>query len=118
MKNRIIKGYLELQVCYKDFLKTAPAVTNGNLKMDWQIDTDGDVLSPEVVTSPFQSESFHKCMADKIKTWKFPEPVVKKYVIHTFGFEKKDFVFAPYICTKTKTFEKNISLITFPGILI
>ena len=90
VKNRIIKGYLELQVCYKDFLQTSPAVTDGDLKMDWQIDTDGDVISPEVVVSPFRSDSFHKCMAEKIKTWKFPDPAVKKYVTHTFRFEKKD----------------------------
>ena len=47
VKNRIIKGYGDLQVCYRSFLKTNPKTTDGELKMDWQIDADGDVFSPE-----------------------------------------------------------------------
>jgi len=90
VKNTIIKGYRDLQICYNDFLKTNPKTTDGDLKMDWQIDTDGDVISPEVVTSPFQSDTFHNCMAKQISAWRFPEPMVKKYVTHTFKFEKKD----------------------------
>ena len=90
VKNRIIKGSKDLQVCYKDFLKTNPAITDGQIKMDWQIDTDGDVISPEVVLSPFQSESFHNCMSEKIQNWEFPEPPVKKYVSHTFKFTKTE----------------------------
>ena len=90
LKNRIVKGYGELQICYKEFLKTNPNVTDGELKMDWQIDSDGEVISPEVVMSPFKSDTFHKCMAGKIALWKFPEPPIKKYVTHTFKFEKKD----------------------------
>ena len=90
VKNRIIKGYGDVQICYKEFLKNKPKVSGGDLKMDWQIDSDGDVISPEVVVSPFRSDSFHKCMATKIAGWKFPEPGMKKYVTHTFKFEKKD----------------------------
>ena len=89
VKNRIIKGYTDIQACYKDFLKTNPEVTDGDVKMDWQIDTDGDVLSPEIITSPIQSDALHSCMKEKISEWKFPEPVMKKYVTHTFKFEKK-----------------------------
>ena len=90
VKNRIIKGYADLQICYKDHLKADPKVTDGDLKMDWQIDTDGEVISPEVIFSPFQNEKLHQCMKDQIKKWKFPEPPVKKYVTHTFKFEKKN----------------------------
>ncbi|MDH5655094.1 MAG: AgmX/PglI C-terminal domain-containing protein [Spirochaetia bacterium] len=90
VKNRIIKGYGELQICYKEFLKTNPKITDGDIKMDWQIDTDGDVISPEVITSPFSSESFHKCMAGKIESWKFPEPPIQKYISHTFKFAKSE----------------------------
>ena len=90
VKNTIIKGYKDLQGCYKDFLATNPEVTDGDIKMDWQIETDGDVDSPAVVTSPFREEKFHKCMADKITAWRFPEPPVKKYVSHTFKFSRQD----------------------------
>lgn len=89
VKNRIIKGYKELQGCYKTFLKTNPKITDGEIKIDWQIKTDGEVLNPAVVLSPFAEEIFHKCMLDKITSWEFPPPLIQKYVVHTFKFQKK-----------------------------
>ncbi|MEM7183171.1 MAG: AgmX/PglI C-terminal domain-containing protein [Spirochaetota bacterium] len=89
VKNRIIKGYTELQECYKAFLLETPKVTDGSLKIDWQISTDGKVITPGIVLSPFKSETFHNCMLKKIKDWEFPPPIVRKYVVHTFKFTKK-----------------------------
>lgn len=89
VKNRIIKGYPDIQKCYQEYLTADPPLTDGHVKMDWQIDTDGDVIRPEVVLSPFQDKTLHKCLAARIQTWNFPPPPVRKYVSHTFKFEKK-----------------------------
>ncbi|MCP5500605.1 MAG: AgmX/PglI C-terminal domain-containing protein [Leptospiraceae bacterium] len=88
VKNRIIKGYDELQDCYKEYLKQNPKITDGEVKMDWQIDTDGKVIKPAVILSPLE-KSFHSCLGQKISGWTFPPPLVQKYVVHTFKFSKK-----------------------------
>lgn len=87
VKNRIMKGYGDLQRCYKEYVATSPAVTDGDVKMDWQIDDDGKPSRPEVVVSPFP-DSLHRCMADRIAEWEFPPPPTRKYVVHTFKFSK------------------------------
>ena len=88
VKNRIIKGYGELQVCYNEYLGNKPTITDGEIKMDWQIDTSGETISPEVITSPFSDEDFHGCLIRQIDSWDFPAPLVQKYVTHAFRFEK------------------------------
>ncbi len=90
VKNRIIKGYGDLQECYKDYLTGNPKTTDGNVTMDWQVDKGGDVISPEIVVSSYSSDLFHNCMKDRIASWKFPPPYLQKYIVHTFKFERKD----------------------------
>lgn len=86
VKNRILKGSGELKKCFQAHTAANPEVRQGNMVIDWQVDTDGDVISPEIVTSPFKSEVFHRCMVERIASWKFPPPTVRKYVSHTFKF--------------------------------
>lgn len=62
VKNRIIKGYPEIQACYQNYLKADPPVTDGDLKLDWQIDTDGEVIEPGIVLSAFQDPALHACL--------------------------------------------------------
>jgi hypothetical protein len=48
VKNRIQKGYGEMHTCYLDYLKTNPQLKDGSVTLDWQIDTNGDALSPKL----------------------------------------------------------------------
>lgn len=89
VKNRIIKGYNDLQECYKEFLTTNPKITDGEIKIDWQIKSNGEVITPGIVLSPFEGDILHKCMLSKISLWEFPPPMIQKYVVHTFKFNKK-----------------------------
>lgn len=89
VKNRILKGYPELQACYKAFLETKPAQKSGKVRIDWQITTSGRVISPEVVTTELGNKPFETCVTRKITDWHFPEPPVQKYVEHTFRFDEK-----------------------------
>lgn len=92
VKNTILKGYRELQSCYKDYLKSSPKITDGEIKIDWQVKENGSVENTQIIISQFADEAFKKCMTDNISKWEFPEPPIKKYVVHTFKFsdEKKD----------------------------
>ncbi|MCS6971552.1 MAG: AgmX/PglI C-terminal domain-containing protein [Turneriella sp.] len=90
VKNRILKGYPELQACYSEFLATKPTNPKGKIRVDWQITTSGKVERPEVIASDFHNQVLEKCILDKIAGWTFPEPIMKKYVEHTFVFGDKD----------------------------
>ncbi len=89
VKNRIVKGSAELKACYKAYLTQNPKKRDGKIKLDWQIDTDGDVIKPEVVFSQFSSDTLGECIIEKINNWEFPNPLVDKYVSHLFQFNDK-----------------------------
>jgi TonB family protein len=91
VKNRVLKGYGEMNKCYKEYLAKNPKIKDGNIVVDWQIDTNGKTVSPEIVTSDFRNPEFEHAVINAVTGWKFPEPVLKKYVTHTFKFkmEKK-----------------------------
>lgn len=89
VKNRILKGYAELHSCYLEYLKTNPKQAEGGVTFDWQIDTNGDTLKPEVVRSELRDVAFENCLTAKIARWQFaPTPVIK-YVEHRFNFKKQ-----------------------------
>ncbi|AFM12206.1 AgmX/PglI C-terminal domain-containing protein [Turneriella parva] len=89
VKNRVLKGYPEVQACYKTYLAANPAKQTGKLRVDWQISTSGRTIAPEIVLSDFAAQQFESCVVTKIAEWRFPEPPVTKYVEHTFRFEDK-----------------------------
>lgn len=89
VKNRVLKGYGELNACYRAYLETKPAKKSGKLRIDWQITTSGRSVSPEVILSDFGNSAFEKCITDKIANWSFPEPSAQKYIEHTFRFDEK-----------------------------
>jgi len=89
VKNRILKGYGDLNACYRTYLASSPARKSGVLRIDWQIATSGRSVSPEVVVSDFANPPFEKCVTEKIGSWHFPEPGTQKYVEHTFRFDEK-----------------------------
>lgn len=84
VKNRILKRYPEIQSCYKAY---TGARKSGDLRIDWQIDTSGRALNPEVVLSQFGDKAFEQCVTGAISKWRFPEPMTTKYVEHTFHFK-------------------------------
>lgn len=89
VKNRIMKGNSEMHVCYLDYLKTSPQLKDGSVTLDWQIDTNGDALKPEVVRSDLNNSAFENCLAAKIARWQFPPTPVVKYVEHRFNFKNR-----------------------------
>ena len=89
VKNRILKGYSSLKKCYQSYTNNNPKIRQGKIKIDWQIRLNGSVENPEIISSNFHSKEFENCLLSKIIKWKFPEPIIKKYVSHLFRFNDK-----------------------------
>ena len=89
MKNTITKHAAEIQKCYNAFLERKPAKTDGLVIVDWQVDTDGKLVKPEVVSSELNDKDFETCVTSKISQWDFPLPPMEKYVSHRFTFKKQ-----------------------------
>ena len=91
VKNTIMKNRGDIIKCYNTFIETKPQITDGRLKVDFEIDDNGEVIHAEKVTGPFVDETFLSCVTGNIKKWKFPEPNIPTpvYVEHTFHFSQR-----------------------------
>jgi hypothetical protein len=60
--------------------------------MDWHIDPDGRVISPEIVFARVGDDAFKQCLKGVVARWQFPEPPAhrKKYIEHTFTFSDEE----------------------------
>jgi len=92
VKNTVMKKRAAIIGCYDTFLDTKPKRTNGVIKVDFEIDGDGDIIGSDIVTSPFQNKKLHTCITGAIKEWQFPEPNIQApvYVEHSFTFKKRE----------------------------
>lgn len=89
VRNTILKRRRDIKDCYEAYLASKPKIETGDLKVDWKIDKQGNVIQPEEVMSTFFSEDFSRCVTDRISEWNFPPPITEKYVFHTFSFKKR-----------------------------
>jgi hypothetical protein len=91
VKNTILKGAADkIQNCYKDWIKKNPQFTFGKVVLDWQIELDGRVKKPEIISSDIVE--INTCVIDAIAVLKFPPPPSENpwYVVHKFFFKKED----------------------------
>lgn len=89
----IKKHSRKIQDCYNEFLDSKPKITEGKIHFDWQIQPEGNVETPEVITSDFQSKEFENCIQAEISSWKFPPPPTSNrntYAEFTFAFRKQE----------------------------
>jgi len=88
--NTILKRAVDIQKAYNVYLARHPKISDGNIKLDWQIGQDGRTISPEVVTSDFHDKKFEADIIQSIANWKFPPPPfgMNKYVVHSFKLSK------------------------------
>jgi hypothetical protein len=92
VKNTIIKNADSIQSCYKELLATSPKIKNGKVVVDWQIGTEGQVISPSVITSEFQDKTMNDCLVKKIGAIEFPPPPdgKRQYISHKFFFKTEE----------------------------
>ena len=95
VKNTIMKNRGDVIKCYNAFVDEKPAdpkqtkITDGPMKIDFEIDDDGDVIKAGKIGG-IGDEKMSTCVIAVIKRWKFPEPNISApvYVDHTFNFKK------------------------------
>ena len=95
VKNTIMKNRSGIIKCYNAFVDEKPVkdtpkkVTDGPMKVDFEIDSDGDVIKADKIGG-IGDEKMTKCVVEAIKKWKFPEPNIPTpvYVDHNFQFRK------------------------------
>lgn len=91
VKNTILKNRNGLAECYNTYIKSKPKITDGTLKVDFQLNSDGEVITAEKVRSNFRDTTLIDCTLAEIKTWTFPSPNIPApvYVDHTFTFSNR-----------------------------
>lgn len=87
VKNQILKAYPAIKKLYQAYTAKNPALKDGNIVVDWSIDTDGDPERVEVVSSDFHDRDLEGGITREIGKITFPEPPVKRYITHTFRFK-------------------------------
>jgi hypothetical protein len=92
VKNTIIKNYKGIKTCFMEYSALKPAVKEGTMRMDFEIDGDGRVIKAGVIHDPFNNEVFRNCMIDTVKKIEFPRPNIPApvYIDHKFIFNDKD----------------------------
>jgi len=87
VKNQILKIYPSIKKLYQAYTAKNPSKREGNIIVDWSIDTDGRPQRVEVVTSDFGDRDFESGIVAAIQDVTFPEPSAKRYVTHTLRFK-------------------------------
>jgi len=87
VKNQILKYYPDISALYKIHTARNPQVKEGNVVIDFTIDTDGSVMRPQVVSSDFHDAEFENGIIAVIGKIVFPEPIAKRYMTHSFRFK-------------------------------
>ncbi|NBT58655.1 energy transducer TonB [bacterium] len=97
VRNTIVKNNPTIQDCYLKHLEKKDAISSGKVQVDWQIDSSGDTLSPQIVISTLDDKEFDDCVVEKVKTFKFPPPPSDKpiYTTFTYVFRKQGESVAP-----------------------
>lgn len=92
VKNTIRKRADQIQACYNEFIERKPEIFEGQITLDWRINPDGKVLSPEVVGAEFGDDALKTCLVKKVQEFEFPKPPggVEKYIAHKFIFKKTE----------------------------
>jgi hypothetical protein len=63
----------DVESCYDSYLKVKPNA-QGKMMLKWTIRSDGFAKNIQVANNTFGDETVFSCMANGIKTWKFPTP--------------------------------------------
>lgn len=72
--------------CYTEGLQQKNNLA-GELAVKWTIDQKGRVPSANVVEASLHSKTVQACLAEAVKSWRFPAPADHGLVIVTLGFD-------------------------------
>ena len=73
--SKVVRKYSgQVKYCYESQLKANPSL-NGRVEVSFTIN-DGRVVNSSIFANTTGSDSLGKCIAGKVRTWRFPEEIV------------------------------------------
>lgn len=77
----------EVKVCYENSLKQNPDL-EGTVIVDFKIDDTGSVKNTKANTSKssLKDEKVHRCITEKMSTWKFPAAPKGQVAVISYPF--------------------------------
>ena len=75
----------EVKACYENALATR-ADLRGDLTLFWVIDPGGRVTRCCVAQTTFSDLAVPRCVVERVRTWRFPEPIGRGNVTVTFPY--------------------------------
>ncbi|MFA6032677.1 MAG: AgmX/PglI C-terminal domain-containing protein [Myxococcota bacterium] len=86
---RVVQSHRnEIRYCYERALTANPGLW-GKISINFIIGAKGDVQSSKVKESTMGNADVENCIAQKVKTWRFPEPKGGGIVVVTYPFVLK-----------------------------
>ncbi len=83
---KVINNHLmEIRYCYEKELYTNDDL-KGVVKLTWKVDPTGEVISAFVTDSTIDNETVESCLTNRIKKWKFPEPLGGGFALVNYPF--------------------------------
>jgi TonB family protein len=84
--------HAELKACYEPSLGQARRPV-GTAKLRWAIGEDGEVRAVEVLSSTHGVPALDTCIAEAVRSWRFPRPRGGGAVVVTYPFVFRDAAF-------------------------
>ena len=83
---RVINAHrAQIRYCYEKELVRTPGIF-GKVNVEWVITAEGSVRTSKVKESTLSNKEVGRCVASKIRTWKFPKPKGGGIVIVRYPF--------------------------------
>jgi hypothetical protein len=83
---RIVREHAsQIRYCYEKELVRSPGLS-GKVTMRWVINAEGAVTQSKAAASSLRNKSVEGCLAQKIRTWRFPKPKGGGIVIVNYPF--------------------------------
>ena len=84
----VMRHQAEIKYCYETQLNQKPDLA-GKVQVNWTIDPSGSVSEAQVTDASLEDPAVQNCMLQRIRRWKFPEPVGGGVVSVTFPWHFK-----------------------------
>jgi len=84
---RIVRAHIvEVRACYQAELASDPTLA-GRVSVRFVIGPEGTVVKAEVASTTLPSDAVGTCVADRVKSWRFPKAAREVTITHPFVFE-------------------------------
>ncbi len=79
------KHLMEVRYCYEKELMRKPELA-GSITVKWKINPQGEVTDASIDGGTLKDNAVHSCLVQRIKKWRFPEPLGGGFALVIFPF--------------------------------